>query len=84
LRRNSTSGLTISIAIIMTSNWSMPRTKGGGAKDQAHLIGERPAATGPIRRKLALVPIDQVLRLPVGAVEIVIDAGVPQAMVATT
>jgi hypothetical protein len=39
--------LTTSIAIIMTSNWSMPPTKGNGAKDQADLIGEGPAATDP-------------------------------------
>jgi hypothetical protein len=39
--------LTTSIAIIMTSSWSMPPTKGDGAKDQADLIGEGPAATDP-------------------------------------
>jgi hypothetical protein len=42
-------------------------------EDQSHLVGQWRAATGPVRRQLALMPLDQVLCLSTRAVETVIE-----------
>ena len=46
---------------------------GGGVQQQAHLIGQRRAATGPVGGKLALVQLDQVLGLTTRAIEGVVE-----------
>ena len=58
---------------------------GSGVQNQTHLIGQRRAATGPVGRQLALVPLDQVLRLTACAVEAFIEPlAVPYLMLVTT
>ena len=42
-------------------------------QNKPHLIGQRRAATGPVGRQLALVPLDQILGLTACAVEAVIE-----------
>ncbi len=46
---------------------------GGGVQHQAHLVGQGRPTTGAIRGKLALVELDQVLRLAPGTVERVVE-----------
>ena len=46
---------------------------GGGVEQQAHLVGERRAATGAVGGKLALVQLDQVLRLATLAIQRVVQ-----------
>ncbi len=46
---------------------------GGGVQDQAHLVGQRRAARGPVAFELSLLHLDQVLGLAAGTVDHVID-----------
>ena len=46
---------------------------GSGVQNKPHLVGERAAAAGAIGGKLGLVQFDQVLGLPSGAVERLVD-----------
>ena len=46
---------------------------GGGVQNEPHLIGERRAAGGSIRRQLALVQLDQIFHLAARAIERVAD-----------
>ena len=46
---------------------------GGGVQHEAHLIGERRAATGAIRGKLGLVQLDQVLGLAALAIQSIVE-----------
>src|SRR5512134_2443764 len=46
---------------------------GSGMQEQAHLVCQRRAAAGAVRGELALVQLDQILRLAAGAVETFVD-----------
>src|ERR1700735_4492388 len=46
---------------------------GGGVQYQPHLVGDRAAAAGAVGGKLGLVQFDEVLGLPSGAIERLVD-----------
>ena len=56
----------------------------GGVQDQPHLVGQRRAATGAVGGQLALVPLDQVLRLTARAIEAFIEPLRPQWLMLVT
>ena len=53
----------------------MDQSVGGGVQDETHLVGQRRTAGGAVGGELRLVQLDQVLRLPGRAVEVIVKPG---------